>query len=208
MPTCQPRYETRGCKWAAVLRHSVLLVRITSRHVIQCCWSGSRLDMSILTTCRPSFFTEVLQPLPFRHCWCPSFSKRFCKPSLQKMFNSLNKSHLRVAVTSSSLLVTLQLDSKRYSLDGSYQPQLQYTRANALLDNTVGGGGGINALTDRKLLYKVSYFGIFSYQSTSYLVTIIQRRTQGLTCSSLVSWRHLCKQSATKTGKHRKTAVK
>jgi len=32
MPTCQPQYETRGCKWTAVLRHSVS-VRIPSKHV-------------------------------------------------------------------------------------------------------------------------------------------------------------------------------
>lgn len=110
-------------------------------YAIQCCWSRSRLNMSILTTCRPPFFTEVLQPLPSRYCWCrcPSFASHFCRPNLQKLFNSLNKLRLRVAVTSSSLLVTLQPDSKRYSLDGSYRHHLQYTRANALLDKWGGG---------------------------------------------------------------------
>ena len=44
------------------------------------CQSGSRLNMSILTTCRLPFFTEVLQPLPSRYCWCrcPSFSSHVC----------------------------------------------------------------------------------------------------------------------------------
>jgi len=61
------------------------------------------------------------------------------------------------------LLVTLQLGSKRYSLNGSYRPHLEYTRLNVLLDNA-GGPKKINALTDRKLFCKVSYFGIFSSQ--------------------------------------------
>jgi hypothetical protein len=130
MPTCQPRYETRGCKWNAVLPHSVLLVRITSKHVD---------------------FNNLPSALLYRGVTTGtfSFSSHFCKFNLQKLFNSLNKLQLRVAVTSSSLLVTLQLDSKRYSLHGSYRPHLQHTRANALLDNAgVGVGGKENKRTN------------------------------------------------------------
>jgi hypothetical protein len=138
MPPSQPWYETPADANGLMY------------YVIQCCWSVSRLNMSILTICRPPFFTEMLQPLPSTYCWCrcPSFSPHFCKSNIQKLLNSLNKLQLRVAVTSSSLLVSLQLDSQRYSLDGSYRPHLQYTRANAPLDNTGGEGGKENKRTN------------------------------------------------------------